>query len=189
MPLIQLLFEHGAFDAEATRVTSQALTLYAIGVPMIGVILFMNSVYFSLGRLGILVKLNLVSWGVNLLLNVILGRMLAHQGIALSTTITALLTVVLLLYFLIHDSLPTFKTRLLLTSSAKILMASLAMGAFLIWITPPVHSSLHGVGLSHQVFELTALIVVGLAVYLLAAFLLRLDELRLMTRAVRKLLR
>ena len=47
IPIIQLLFQHGAFDAEATQITSQALRLYLIGLPFAAIDLLLVYAFYA----------------------------------------------------------------------------------------------------------------------------------------------
>lgn len=189
VPLIRLLFERGAFDSLATLSTSEALSCYAAGVPAMAGIFFLGSVYFSLGDPLTVVKLNVVNWCTNLLLNLILSRYLGHNGIALATAISATFTMILMTYFLKKDKLKSLGVGPLLNSACKIAFASVLMGFLLMTVPDRLNDVLIRLQLEYQFLQVTILILVGASAYLIGALLLRIDELVMLTAAFSRLFR
>jgi putative peptidoglycan lipid II flippase len=186
VPLTRLLFERGAFDDLATLATSKALLYYAGGVPAIAAIFFLNNVYFSLGDPITLVKLNIFGWFTNLFLSLALSRYLGHLGIALATSISANLTVILMMFFLEHGKLKSLKMKSLLNSVWKIAFTSTLMGFLLLLLPDKLDNVLVRLQLNYQFLQVAILIVIGALAYLIAARLLRIDELLTLTTAFRK---
>lgn len=96
-PTVSVLFERGAFDAEATLRAADALRLYALGLLPQGVIVFVNRFYFAAGdtrtpmRIGIYAALAHVG-----LCRMLVGA-IDYLGIALGTSLYALVYAGLLL--------------------------------------------------------------------------------------------
>jgi len=189
IPLTRLLFERGAFDSLATLATSEALICYAGAVPAIAVVFFLNNVYFSLGDPFTLVKLNVVGWITNLFLNLVLSRYLGHQGIALATSISAILTVTLMILLLKQDKLASFSVKSLLDSVSKMVFVSALMGLPLVLLPDKLNSVLIQLQLDYQFLQVAILILIGASTYLMVARLFRIDELVTLTTAFRKLFR
>jgi putative peptidoglycan lipid II flippase len=189
VPLTRLLFERGAFDRLATLATGEALICYASGVPAFAAIFFLNNAYFSLGDPSTLVKLNIVGWSTNLFLNLILSRYLGHQGIALATSISATLIVTLMIFFLKQDKLKSLSVKSLLDSVYKTVFVSALMGLPLLLLPDKLNSVLIQLQLDYQFLQVAILISIGASTYLIAARLLRIDELIMLTTAFRKLFR
>ena len=189
VPVTRLLFERGAFDGLATLATSEALICYAGAVPAIAAIFFLNNAYFCLGDPFTLIKLNIVGWSTNLFLNLILSRYLGHQGIALATAISATLTVTLMIFFLKQDKLKSLSVKSLLDSVYKMVFISALMGLPLVLLPDKLNSVLIQLQLDYQFLQVAILISIGASTYLIAARLLRVDELITLTTAFRKLFR
>jgi len=185
IPLISLLFERGAFDHLATLATSEVLIFYAAGVPAIAGIFFLTNVYFSLGDPYTLIKLNLVNWSTNLILNLILGRYLDHRGIALATAISTTLTVILMLFIMKRYRLKHLDVRSLMNSLCKIVSISAVMGFVLILLPRWLNYILVQLRLNYQFFQVLLLTLIGAATYLTSAYILRIDELSFLKMVVR----
>ena len=188
IPFIKLLFERGAFDSLATLATSEALTFYAMGVPALAIVFFMEGVYFSLGTLTKLITLNIVSWVCNLTLNVILSRTMGHSGIALATAISSTLMALLMIFELRRAHCPSLSIKRLGQTVFNVSLLSALMGGGILWLTHNLGNMISGPHLVHQVFSLGLFIACGMVIFLATALLFRLDELFMLVKSVRKLM-
>lgn len=186
VPLTTLVFERGAFDHLATLATSEALIFYAAGVPAIAAILFLHNIYYCLGDPYTVVKLNFASWATNLSLNVILSGYLGLQGIALATALSTNLTVILMVFLLKRYKLKSLNVKSLLNSMYKIVSISAIMGFLLILLPEELNIVLSQLGLNYQSLHMAILIFLGASTYMMTAWLLRLDELAILTTALRQ---
>ena len=176
VPLTQLLFEHGAFDDDATRITSNILTYYAFGVPAIAVIFFLYGVFFAVDDRRTLVWINILSWGVNLALNLGLSRIWGSQGIALATTIASTGTAAFMIVELKRRHFPTMQLRALVISVLKVSLIALAMGLLLIWLANNLTTVPTRPQWSWLIAQITGLTLVGMVTYLAAARMMRLTS-------------
>ncbi|MCP5361865.1 MAG: murein biosynthesis integral membrane protein MurJ [Hyphomicrobiales bacterium] len=175
MPLIQTLFERGAFDAATSHATAWAMIAYAVGLPAFVLVKVLTPGFFANGDTKTPVKYAMVAMLVNVVLNivaVVVLRQLAfmpHMGIALATSIAAWLNVALLArrlkqlgYFTLHP-----ETRLRLW---KCLFASGVCGLVLVGlleVLPPFA----GAGQGARVLMVIALISAGIVSYFMVVFL------------------
>ena len=127
-----VLYERGAFDALATSGTAAALSAFACGLPAFVLIKVFSPAFFARED----TRTPMYYAGINALLNVILSialfPSLAHVGIAIATSISAWVNVVLLFVHLQlkgHWPLDGATLRRLLMMVA----ASIGMGAALYW--------------------------------------------------------
>ncbi|NMA93204.1 MAG: murein biosynthesis integral membrane protein MurJ [Clostridiales bacterium] len=97
-PVIQLIYEHGAFDAAATDLTSSAFFYYAIGLSFITFNQLITKVFYSMHDTKTAVGCSVVAVAVNIVLNLILVRYMQHSGLALATSIAQALNAALLWY-------------------------------------------------------------------------------------------
>ncbi|MBI1272591.1 MAG: murein biosynthesis integral membrane protein MurJ [Alphaproteobacteria bacterium] len=102
-PIIRTLFEHGAFSADDTRGTSQALMAYAIGIPAFLLVKVLSASLFARHDTATPVKVAIVAVISNIVLTLLLLEPLQHVGIALANGIATWINAVLLYYFL-HKS-------------------------------------------------------------------------------------
>lgn len=178
VPLIQLLFQRGAFDSAATQMTASALGWYALGLPAIGGMLIVNSIYFSLGDPITLVKFNLINWAASLGLSLALVGMLGPSGIAFSISLSTTTTYVLALLTLKHR-LPTLKIRPLGETVLKASVATGLMAGLLLGLSALLAGALPDLDASPAMRLLIVVLgsaVVGGSAYGIAAVALRMDE-------------
>ena len=97
-PVIQLIYEHGAFDAAATDLTSSAFFYYAIGLSFITFNQLITKVFYSMHDTKTAVGCSVAAVAANVVLNLILVRYMEHSGLALATSIAQALNAALLWY-------------------------------------------------------------------------------------------
>jgi putative peptidoglycan lipid II flippase len=186
-PVIRLLFERGAFDATATGMTFIALFYYGLGIYAHTANALLSRVFFALQDTATPIKLGLLSTGLNIVLNIILVRFMAHGGLALATSIAG--TVLFLLMALtLRRRLGHLDGRHVLRSVGKFSASSLLMG---ITVTAAYRYSVAFFDpalFSHQLLQITALILLGGAIYFASAALLRTEELGWLFRRVREMI-
>jgi putative peptidoglycan lipid II flippase len=95
--LVRLLFQRGAFDVIDARMTAVALLFFGLGVPFLAWWDWAARTFYALRETATPVKATLVVVAVNVILNLILVRPMAHGGLALATSLAALVGCVLLL--------------------------------------------------------------------------------------------
>ncbi|NDV18177.1 murein biosynthesis integral membrane protein MurJ [Pseudodesulfovibrio sp. JC047] len=99
-PVIGLLFERGAFTAQAVTATAQALIAYAVGLPFIALSRPLVAGFYALEDTRTPVKIAVGCLIANVGLGVWLMQSLAHVGLALAVSLSSLLNFGLLHIFL-----------------------------------------------------------------------------------------
>ena len=99
-PIVAVIFEHGEFTASDTIATAAALQLYAIGLIGYSIVRIISPTFYALGRSRIPVMVSAGSVLVNVALNVTLVRTLGYRGLALGTSITAIVNASVQLFLL-----------------------------------------------------------------------------------------
>lgn len=89
-PIIELIFQYGEFTAYDTRQTSYALMAYSIGLVFYSMVKIYVPVCYAMGRTKIAVISSVVSVGVNLGLALWWVKEWSYVGLALATSVTAL---------------------------------------------------------------------------------------------------
>jgi len=177
-PIIQLLYERGEFLLDhSTDPTYWAVLFYSMGVFAIGSVSVVVRCFYSLEDTRTPVRVACVALVVNAVLDYILMKPLLHGGLALSTSISSCLNLFLLL-FLLRQKIGRLGLRTVGISLYKAVSATLAM-ALISWVSwrwmmlvKPGNSL--GDKALHVFIPLTA----GVLVYIIAAFMLRSQELR-----------
>jgi len=88
-PIVSVLFERGAFDANATLATASALTVFALGLPAFVLIKVFQPGFFAREDTMTPTILAVLSVALNIALSLLLFPMLAHVGIAVATSVSA----------------------------------------------------------------------------------------------------
>ena len=188
-PVVRLIYKRGAFDEPAVALTTAILFFYAFGVTGESLIIFLQRAFFALKDSKTPMLMSLTTTALNGLLNYLLMGPFEHRGIALATTISFWVSTTFLLYFL-RRKIGPMGGKKLMTGVLKMLMASGAMTAAILgglqgWtrFLPEPQGFLT---LSLQVGSLSAL---GFAVYLLAVYLFRVEEMHYFIILLRKIKR
>lgn len=123
VPIVHLLFEHGEFGRVATQGTASAVLFYSIGLWAFAGIRIVVPVFYSLQDTKTPVKIGLVSVIANIILNLILMGPLQHGGLALATSLSAILNFSILLYIL-RKRIGRVDGKRILNSHLKVFLAS-----------------------------------------------------------------
>lgn len=173
-PLVRLAFERGAFDFVATYMTAGALFFYSLGLVGMALKTLSNKVYFSLQDTKTPMIIGVITVLINIVLNFILVRYMAHTGLALATSLSATMASVFSLYGL-RKKIGPLGTKKLMKCGLKSLTASLIMGA----IAYVLHSLLAGnlgAGTIGSVMALVLTVGSSVMIYFLLLYLLRVEE-------------
>lgn len=169
-PIIQVLFERGAFDATDTAMTSIAFAFYSIGLLGIGIRELLNRTFYSLQDTKTPMRNGILALTLNIILNLILVRYLEHGGLALATSISLTVTSILLFRSL-TKKIGKIADKDLYLTFIKSIISSLIMAiiVYKIYYMAPLNleSSLY------QLIWLSFSIFIGIVVYFIASILLR----------------
>ncbi|MEX0733790.1 MAG: murein biosynthesis integral membrane protein MurJ [Steroidobacteraceae bacterium] len=140
-PLIATIFGYGAFTDRDVLMCSYALMAYSLGLIGFSLVKVLAPGYFARQDTRTPVKVGLIALSINMVFNLAVvvpaflsGFPIPHVLLALSTGLSAIVNAALLLRGLRREGIyaPTAEWRRLLP---RIVLASLAMAAFLWWIS------------------------------------------------------
>jgi putative peptidoglycan lipid II flippase len=175
-PILNLLFQRGAFTELSTEMTAQALFYYALGLVAFAGVRILVPVFYSLQDTRTPVKVAFLSLLANASLGVVLMIPLKHAGLALASSLAASVNFALLA-ILLRKKIGPIGAAKIRRSFGKNLGASILMGltAYAICMQGQWKSS----GITGgKIALLSAAIAVGILVYGGACYLLRSDEIR-----------
>lgn len=157
IPIINVLFERGAFDAETTQLTAAALSAFAVGLPAYVLIKVFQPSYFAREDMRSPLWFSVISVAVNIGLSLWLFPNYGYVAIALATAISSWLNFILLAGFLAKanhftPSKETIKRLMIM------LIAAIIMGLFL-WF-----AQFYGAAYFSAESLLMRVFVVGLAI-------------------------
>ncbi len=122
-PIIQILFERGAFVTEDTFYTAKVLSYFALGLPAYIIIKVLVSCFFAREDTKTPLYISIVSVITNVVLSLLLIGSMREMGIAVATAISAWVNALLLYLFLAIRNHMKFDD-LLVRNSIKILLSS-----------------------------------------------------------------
>jgi putative peptidoglycan lipid II flippase len=184
VPVINVLFERGAFDAFSTRMTAYALSFYAVGLIAFAWVKVVVPAYYAQQDTRTPVKIAVGAVAINIGLNFLLLHRLSYGGsIALAGSLAAFCHVgMLLLVFRMRRG--RIGLRQVSVSVGKILLAGAVMGLYcqlaIQWFghDPADPALWQGLTIWRRVYGLVSVILSGVAVYLGLTYVLRCPEIR-----------
>jgi putative peptidoglycan lipid II flippase len=184
VPIIQLLFERGEFTAESTISVAWALAFYAVGLAGHAVLEIVVRAFYALHDTRTPVGVGSAAMALNVVLSIALSRFFAavnwmpHGGLALANSLATIIEALCLLY-LLRGRMGGIEGRWLLTGVLQSGLATAGMGVGIwLWLALwPGGSALWvgGIGIG-----------LGGSIYLGLTALLRMDELRLLRRVLKR---
>ncbi|MCX5693815.1 MAG: murein biosynthesis integral membrane protein MurJ [Candidatus Omnitrophica bacterium] len=125
-PLISTLFGGGKFDFNSSRLTSNALFYYSIGLTAYGATKILQTCFFALKDTVTPTKIAGLALLMNIMLNALLMFPLKIGGLALATSISGIISF-FILFFILNKRLNGFGEDKILKSFLRILAATLCM--------------------------------------------------------------
>ena len=174
VPIISVLFQRGAFSAQATLLTAQALLFYAVGLWAFSLVRIVVAAFYSLQDTRSPMKAAIVALVVNVALSVVLMFPLKHGGIALATSVASAVNFGLL-WVTLRRRVGTILDRAFYGSVGKTAAASLIMWGVILLIVRlyPWHTS---GAFDTRLIHLLLCVAGGVVAFFAAAFFLKSPE-------------
>ncbi len=183
-PIVRVFFQRGAFDSTATAMTSQAFIFYSLGLVGASLRLMLNRVFYAFQDTKTPMLNGVLAVGLNVVLNLILIRFMAHSGLALATSISATFTT-LLLFLSLRKKIGPIGLRGYLKSFLKTLISSLVMGLVVYFL----YFGLTAKFIDSRIGELMVLllsVILGALVYFILCAILRVKEIKILVKGLIK---
>lgn len=162
-PLIATLFQHGQMTGRDVMMSAMSLRAYALGLMAFMLVKVLAPGYFARQDTRTPVKIGVTAMVANMVLNLILVWPLDHTGLALATSMSALLNAGLLLRGL--RKADVFKPAAgWLVYGFRLIMANVAMGAVLVWLCADPEQWLNW-GVWTRMENIVVLVVSGMLSY------------------------
>ncbi|WP_353106619.1 murein biosynthesis integral membrane protein MurJ [Acetoanaerobium noterae] len=167
--IVSVLFGRGEFDKEAIEITSSALFFYSFGMIGYGLRELLSRAFYAIQDTKTPMINATIGVVTNIILNLILSKFLGIGGLALATSISALLTTSLLIFSL-KSKIDGYQIEGELVTLFKIVIASLIMG----FIAKILNTLLYGyLGMT---LALLISIISAIIVYAVVIFFMRIAE-------------
>ncbi|MCG0276527.1 MAG: murein biosynthesis integral membrane protein MurJ [Thermosediminibacteraceae bacterium] len=174
VPIVRFLFERGAFDSRATLMTATALFYYSIGMVGFGLRDVLSRAFYSLKDTRTPMANGAFAVGINIILNLILVSLMGLGGLALATSISALVGTALLFYRLQQKTGP-LGGRKILMDIIKSATACVVMSFVVHHIYTVMSKLFIPKALLYQVWDLGVSCLAGIIVYLIMVLILRME--------------
>jgi putative peptidoglycan lipid II flippase len=183
-PIVNLHFQRGVFDYSATEKTAFALLFYSVGLWAIAGSRIIAPVFYSLQDTWTPMKIALVCLGANVIFRVVLIFPLMHGGLALATSLSSTLNLILL-FRKLGPKLGGIDIRKNIQSLLRIFLCSLPMGLAAYLICSIGHWSTAG-NVGEKSLILFSGIVIGLGIYLACSYWVKNEEMLFLLKIVRR---
>ena len=175
--IVGAIYQVGKFQQYDTQQTALALACYAIGLAGYSAVKILNPAFYALNDARTPMIISFVSIVVNYATATLMirGANFGHAGLALSTSMVAIVSSVVL-FILIRNRIGGIYGRNLRDSVVKVGLASTAMG-IVIWASSRMITHQFGLTLRGRLIDLAISIPIGVAVLYFSCRALRISEL------------
>lgn len=177
VPITQVLFQRGQFDAYSVQITAGAVMFYSLGLVFYaGNNILVNS-FFSLKDVVTPIKSAAIAIIFNLILNILLMKPFKVRALAFGTALAGAISFTLL-FLSLRRKIGAFHEQQILRSFLKILATSALMGFILFILKNRFYFIFDRGGNLIKVFYLLTLCFAGITAYFAAATVTGVEELR-----------
>lgn len=141
-PMLSTLFQYGRFDGHSVLMAQQSLTAFALGIAPFMLVKILAAGFYAKQDMRTPVRIAVIAMITNTVLNVLLIWPLAHAGIALATSLAALVNTGCLFYllrsrgfYIPREGWKLFSLRLFAANSVLAVWLWLGAGDVTTWIT------------------------------------------------------
>lgn len=166
--MVTVAFQRGAFDVAATSLTSGVFVGYCLGMLFLGVTTVVTNVFYGYGDTKITMYISFVEIALNIVFDLLFIRFCGVAGLAFATSISAIICLCIRMIYLKKYIRVGYKS--IFSEGIKILL--LSVGTCLIpyfLVNKLLHMNVY--------FSLLLSVVICVAIYLAAAYVLRLKTL------------
>jgi len=176
LPIVQLIFERGNFTPSDTAATAAALIFYSPGLIGYSAVKIIAPTFYALrdSRTPVLISVGTMIF--NITINMILVRVIGYKGLALGTSIAALLNASVL-FWLLRNRLGGLEGMLIGRTLLKTLIASAIMGLTAAVVSQQLELLFPGTDFVLQLIRILITIASGLISLGVTARILKIQEL------------
>jgi putative peptidoglycan lipid II flippase len=189
-PVIGLVYQHGNFTNHDTLQTALALQYYAIGLVAYSCIKVLSPAFYAINRKWTPMLVSFGAVGLNIVLNYwfMFHLDLGHKGLALSTSLCAILNIATL-YLLMRPAAGTLESGKFLSTLARCLAAAVPLALVCHVANTRLPQWLPPGSLPIDALRVLGTIAIAALAYLGACLLLKIEEPRAMLAILVKKLR
>ncbi|MHC6180695.1 murein biosynthesis integral membrane protein MurJ [Clostridium sp. JNZ X4-2] len=182
-PLVNVIFRRGAFSLEASNLTSNALLFYCPAMIAYGIRDMLNKAFYSVKDARTPMVNSFVGIIINIIINFILIKYMKVSGLALATTISAIITTILMMISL-NKRLNGMNIGKLFLSFLKIALSSAAMGACIYAVNYICMNSTASF-MKGSMISIVASFILGSTVYFICLYFTKVEEYEYLIKIVK----
>lgn len=182
-PIVRILFERGEFDTRATSMTSICLMMYSIGMIAFGLRDILGKIFYSLKDTKTPMINGIIAMIMNIFMNILFIKYLKYAGLALATSISGIICIILLLGSL-KKKVGYYGQDKILKVFFKVVVSSIIMGIF----TSRIYSYLlmhFELGLIQEIISLLITVIMSMIVYIVLISIFKVEEIKIITNMLK----
>ncbi|MBQ3421778.1 MAG: murein biosynthesis integral membrane protein MurJ [Romboutsia sp.] len=172
-PIVQVLFERGAFTSSATEMTSMALICYSLGLLAVGIRDVLTKGFYALKDTKTPMKNGIIAVIVNIAFNVLLIKKLEIAGLALATSISGIVAMCLL-YKDLRKKVSNLDEKSIFMTLLKTIISAIIMSIATLYTYNTI-SSIMEIGKIGTILSLGISVLVGALIYGIMIIILKVD--------------
>lgn len=177
VPIVQVLFQRGAFTQSDTAITASVLGFTVFGVAGITYREIINRAFYSLKETKLPMINGISAIILNIVLNMWLVKVMGVNGLALGTSISSFVSATML-YFYLYKKIGGIQTKVIIDCFLKPLFASLLMGTLVLFSEKVFANFINfGEGLLPSFIKILMYSLFGAFIYVIVIFQLNIVEL------------
>ena len=185
IPVIRAMYLQGNFTTDNVNQVANLLMFYCIGIVGYSAQQILNRGFYSVQDTKTPVKINIFILLLNILLSFIFVQFWGASGLAFAYSLSGTISM-LLLFFFLRKKIGGINGKKILESIGKTCLAALVMFAVIFLLNSLLEKVMP---LGRKLFQLLEVVIeagVGAGVFLLAAGLMKMDEVRLVAGMLRR---
>lgn len=103
--IMEIIYKRGAFNDQSLRHSAYAFLFYLPGIPAFSAVKVILPLYYARKNVSTPVKISLICLSINIVLGISLIPQLSHGSLALATTVSSYINIILLIYFCGHKDI------------------------------------------------------------------------------------
>ncbi len=187
-PVVRAMYQQGAVTSEQIEMVSVILVFYCIGIVGYGAQQILNRGFYAVQDTKSPVLINVFVLLFNIVFSIALVEPLEYRGLALAYSLTGLLSMAVLGFFL-RRKIGPYGGQALLKSALQSVAASVVMALIVYYTAAGLEQMLDVSGKLMQVVQVVAGISIGVFVYAVMAIVMKMEEARMVLRVVKRKLR
>ena len=173
-PIIKLVFERGAFTSDATSMTAVAFSIYSFAMIAFALNDILGKVFYSLKDTKTPMINGSIAVVLNIVLNIVLSKFMGYKGLAVATSISSILCI-LLLFRSLGKKMGYYGQDKIGKTLAKSTVSALIMGVITYFVYKFLGQAI-GLGIIKEAITLILSVGIGAIVYGILIIFFKVEE-------------